>query len=85
MRNEALDCEVYALHAARSLKIHLYKESHWAMLEDAVRQKDIFEAPSAVPAAQPVAASAPAQPQASKKPRSFNLPRPGGGFKASSW
>ncbi|WP_374727706.1 phage terminase large subunit family protein [Herbaspirillum frisingense] len=85
VRNEALDCEVYALHAARSLKIHLYKESHWAMLEDAVRQKDIFEASAAVPTAQAAAAPAPANPQATKKPRSFNLPRPGGGFKASSW
>lgn len=42
VRNEALDCEVYALHAARSLKLNLYKETHWAALETKVRQPDIF-------------------------------------------
>lgn len=41
-RNEALDCEVYALHAARSLKLNLYKESNWEALEAQIRQRDIF-------------------------------------------
>lgn len=38
VRNEALDCEVYALHAARSLKIHLMHEAHWAAIEKRLRQ-----------------------------------------------
>lgn len=29
VRNEALDCEVYALHAARSLKLHLWSPERW--------------------------------------------------------
>jgi phage terminase large subunit GpA-like protein len=42
VRNEALDCEVYALHAARSLKVNLYKESTWESIEATIRQRDIF-------------------------------------------
>jgi phage terminase large subunit GpA-like protein len=88
VRNEALDCEVYALHAARALKINLYKESHWMVLEDAVRQKDIFDVPAIQaepeePAAATVPEPAPAKP-APKRPLPFNFPRPGG-FKASNW
>ena len=53
-RNEALDCEVYALHAARSLKLNLWKESRWVALENEVRQGSLFEASQ--PAAAPKAA-----------------------------
>ena len=42
VRNEALDCEVYALHAARSLKIHLWKEDRWQAIEDKMRQIDLL-------------------------------------------
>ena len=42
VRNEALDCEVYALHAAMSLKLHLLKPGHWDSLEEQLRQKQIF-------------------------------------------
>lgn len=41
-RNEALDCEVYALHAAMSLKLHLLKPAHWDGMEKQLRQKQIF-------------------------------------------
>ena len=41
-RNEALDCEVYALHAARSLKTHLMREDHWATLAANLRQPDLL-------------------------------------------
>lgn len=41
-RNEALDCEVYALHAAMSLKLHLLKPAHWDAIEKQLRQKQIF-------------------------------------------
>ncbi len=43
-RNEALDCEVYALHAARSLKINLWRDSHWEAIESKLRQQDMFAA-----------------------------------------
>ncbi|MET3134622.1 phage terminase large subunit GpA-like protein [Oxalobacteraceae bacterium GrIS 1.11] len=53
MRNEALDCEVYALHAAMSLKLHLLKPSHWDAIEGQLRQKQIFnDAPVSAPPAQ---------------------------------
>lgn len=44
-RNEALDCEVYALHAARSVKTHLMRDDQWAVLERRLRQADLLEAP----------------------------------------
>ena len=42
-RNEALDCEVYALHAARSLKINLWSEKRWQGVESEVRQVSMFD------------------------------------------
>lgn len=41
-RNEALDCEVLALHASRALKLHLYREEHWTALERRIRQTALF-------------------------------------------
>ncbi|SFK45476.1 Phage terminase, large subunit GpA [Azotobacter beijerinckii] len=49
-RNEALDCEVYALHAARSLKTHLLKDHEWDRLEQQLLQPTLF-----ADAAQPIA------------------------------
>ncbi|WP_341873584.1 phage terminase large subunit family protein [Azotobacter salinestris] len=49
-RNEALDCEVYALHAARSLKTHLLKDREWDLLEQQLLQPALF-----ADTAQPVA------------------------------
>lgn len=42
-RNEALDCEVYALHAARSLKTNLLHEAHWASMEQRLRQRSLLD------------------------------------------
>jgi phage terminase large subunit GpA-like protein len=42
VRNEALDCEVYALHAARRIKINLMTEAHWAVIEEKLRQPDLI-------------------------------------------
>ncbi|HET8870289.1 MAG TPA: phage terminase large subunit family protein [Aquabacterium sp.] len=42
VRNEALDCEVYALHAARSIKTHLLQEGHWAAIESKLRQRTLL-------------------------------------------
>jgi len=41
-RNEALDCEVYALHAARSLKTHLLRDHEWDQLEQQLLQPTLF-------------------------------------------
>lgn len=41
-RNEALDCEVYALHAARAKKVHLMKASNWDAIEQRLTQSDLF-------------------------------------------
>lgn len=57
-RNEALDCEVYALHAARALKLHLWRENVWANVEFALRQGGLLSAESTLPLA--VVASQPA-------------------------
>jgi len=45
VRNEALDCEVYALHAAMSLKLHLLKPGSWDAIDLHLRQREIFAAP----------------------------------------
>jgi phage terminase large subunit GpA-like protein len=35
--NEGLDCAVYAEHAARALRLHLYNDAQWRAREDALR------------------------------------------------
>jgi phage terminase large subunit GpA-like protein len=52
VRNEALDCEVYALHAALSLKLHLMRPSSWDAIELRLRQRQIFAEPAAAPEAE---------------------------------
>jgi phage terminase large subunit GpA-like protein len=42
VRNEVLDAEIYALHAARALKVHLAREAQWAALEAALRQQELL-------------------------------------------
>lgn len=56
--NEALDCEVYALHAARSLKTHLLTENEWAALENQLLQPTLFAADEAPVAPVPSRAQA---------------------------
>jgi phage terminase large subunit GpA-like protein len=46
VRNEALDCTVLALHAARSAKLHVWSEAKWADIESTLMQADLFAAPS---------------------------------------
>lgn len=86
-RNEALDCEVYALHAARSLKINLWGETRWRAYEEKIRQPDIFgtmvesavpPASSTPPAVEPpqsapaeTVSAHPAQPVRKKKRRGY--------------
>lgn len=42
VRNEALDCELLALHAARAIKTHLAADHVWAALEHDLRQAGLF-------------------------------------------
>lgn len=41
-RNEALDAEVYALHAARAARVHLRRPAEWDLLDAQVSQTDLF-------------------------------------------
>lgn len=56
VRNEALDCEVYALHAARVLKLHVRKADQWDTREATLKQGDLL----APPVPEPVTESKPA-------------------------
>jgi len=47
-RNEALDCEDYALHAARSQKTHTLTPKQWDALELKLKQTDLFTQPQLV-------------------------------------
>jgi len=42
-RNEATDCEDYALHAARALRVHLLRPHQWDELEQQLVQADLFQ------------------------------------------
>ncbi|MDA3920519.1 MAG: phage terminase large subunit family protein, partial [Salinisphaera sp.] len=59
--NEFLDCYIYAMHAARRLKLHTMTDEGWQRLESSVRQGDLLNAPKPAPAAPP-AATAPPRP-----------------------
>ena len=48
VRNEALDCEVYALHAARSVGTHTMSAAKWALYENALLQSELFAEPKPV-------------------------------------
>lgn len=64
-RNEALDCEVRALHAARKLKVNLWTEAQWRNREEAMRQPDLVaQLAGAVPAEDAELPTAPASPPA---------------------
>lgn len=41
---EAWDCEVYALHAARAKRVHLFKDIDWLTLRNQLLQSDLFSA-----------------------------------------
>lgn len=47
VRNEALDCEVYALHAARSLKLHTWSLKRWFLERERLSQPTLFRSESA--------------------------------------
>jgi len=41
-RNEGLDCEVYALHSSRRIKVNLWSEAQWMAREEKLRQPDLI-------------------------------------------
>ena len=85
VRNEALDTEVYALHAARSLKINLWKEERWAVEESRIRQPDLLTA--SLPPNESLAPDVPAPKAATPKPAArglFNAQRKGWSAKIRS-
>ena len=57
--NEAFDCEVYATHAAKSLRLHLLKPHQWDELEHKLNQPGLF-AEAEPPADQPTPPDQPA-------------------------
>lgn len=85
VRNEALDCEVYALHAARSLKINLWKTARWQAEEDAI-SKEVFQQIDLLAEKKQEQPAETAVPEPRKplqqpiRPRRF-----GGGFSATRW
>lgn len=62
VRNEGLDTEVYALHAARSQKTNLMGETHWAQLEGRMLQLGLLDADPIAPDTSPAAAPEPGLP-----------------------
>lgn len=72
-RNEALDCEILALHAARAIKLPLYKPSHWEQLEHQLQQAPLFaetpaEAVAPSPRPGPTVAPVPSPPPPAPSP-----------------
>lgn len=53
VRNEAIDCEVMALHAARAVKLHIRPPAWWDDLEQKMKQSDLFGNQEAEAPAQP--------------------------------
>lgn len=47
-RNEVLDCENYALHAARAMRVHTMKDNDWLAIEQRLAQAELL--PEAKPA-----------------------------------
>lgn len=73
-RNEAFDCEVYALHAARSLKTHIMTPAQWDALERRLSQSDLFSAAAKQPAENKKPATPAAKPERVPQPSEFGSP-----------
>ena len=50
---EAADCEIYALHAAYSLRLHTWKNDRWDEYESQLKQGDMFGGKEPAAAAPP--------------------------------
>lgn len=85
-RNEALDAEIYALHAARALKTHIATPAQWDALEHHLMQADLLTPAAApvepapaerAPAPEEKPATPPAAPPPPVKPPRATPPRAG--------
>lgn len=70
VRNEALDCENYALHSARRLKINLMTETQWCAIEQRLRQPDLVGVAAQANSPQPVRTQPSAEHPGSGRPAS---------------
>lgn len=78
-RNEALDAEIYALHAARAMKTHIATPQQWYALERKLLQSDLFTKPDEPPAEAPKPEPTP-PPAAPATPPLPRIRRPRAGF-----
>lgn len=79
-RNEALDCEVYAMHAARAVKVHLMNSARWDGIERRIKQADLFAAEKPAEQEKPETT----KPKSPTTPRRRTGRRQAGGF-AKNW
>ena len=71
-RNEALDAEIYALHAARAVRMNVFTEATWSQLERQIMQVDLLGHAPTPPAGSPGDGTAVAQNREPKgKPPQF--------------
>lgn len=73
-RNEVLDAEIYALHAARALKVHTTREASWQALEAVIRQRSLLEPAAPGPETPPPATELPAEMPARPSRPAIELP-----------
>jgi phage terminase large subunit GpA-like protein len=66
VRNEGLDCEVYSLHAARTVKVHVRKPDQWDALEAQLMQGDLLAPSVAAPVPEKPKQRSETKPQNSK-------------------
>jgi phage terminase large subunit GpA-like protein len=81
VRNEVLDCAVYAMFCAHLLDLPRYSDAMWSRLEERVNpvQGDLLrDPPPAAQASPDVQTSAPLSPSAPPPPAPARRPRPGG-------
>ncbi len=71
-RNEATDCEVYALHAALAVKVHTKSDKAWSALEQRLSQRDLFSEEKTEEPAEP--------PSEAQRPKQNSRRRKGTGF-----
>ena len=69
VRNEALDCEVYALHAARSLKLHMWTPARWLLEFQQQAQESLSFEAETEPIQQQVEQQPEPQPLPEEKPK----------------
>lgn len=80
VRNEALDCEVYALHAARSLKLHMWTPARWLLEFQQQAQESLSFEAETEPIQQQVEQQPEPQPLPEEKPKPKRKQQMFGGY-----